>query len=116
MSRSTVLLEARAADRPDGQHQSYAFSGLCGEVFAASPAEVAPALKSLEEAADNGLHAAGYMAYEAASGLDPVLATRSGTGRMPLLWFGLFESKARVDPDAAAADHSGMRGARPPLP
>ena len=97
MSRSTVLLEAHAAGCPGSHQHSYAFSGLCGEIFATSPAEVAPALAVLEEGVANGLHAAGYMAYEAASGLDPVLATRHGTDQMPLLWFGLYESKAIVE-------------------
>jgi len=97
MSQPTVLLESY----PTGggaSGSSYAFSGLCGEVFAAAAAEVRSALCRVEEAVAKGLHAAGYIAYEAASGLDPVLATQVASGELPLLWFGLFDTRRRVAP------------------
>lgn len=50
--------------------------------------EVRPALAALDEARLEGLHAAGYIAYEAGQALEPRLVARSTTG--PLLWFGLF--------------------------
>ena len=101
MSRSTVRLESHAAGAADSvtnsaQH-SYTFSGLCGEVFAGSADEVAPALRQLEEGVANGLHAAGYVAYEAAGGLDSALATRTNDDDLPLLWFGLYDTRETTE-------------------
>ncbi|WP_420145525.1 aminodeoxychorismate synthase component I [Sphingobium sp.] len=71
-------------------------------------AAVQPALDRLAEARDRGLHAAGYIAYEAGLALegrlDPI-ARRHGEGQgqvqggAPLLWFGLFEG-VRLIPSA----------------
>ncbi len=58
-------------------------------VQAQTAREVLPALREVESAAATGLHAAGFVSYEAASGLDPALQTRP-QGELPLLWFGLF--------------------------
>ncbi|MFL9840263.1 aminodeoxychorismate synthase component I [Sphingomonas sp. ST-64] len=61
-------------------------------VIAAHSAEdVAPALADLEAATAEGLHAAGYLAYEAGHALEPRLAALTGGADGPLLWFGLFE-------------------------
>lgn len=51
--------------------------------------EVRPALAMLDAATTEGLHAAGYFAYEAGHALEPKLGTPATSG--PLLWFGLFE-------------------------
>jgi aminodeoxychorismate synthase component I len=65
--------------------------------------DVQPALDRLSEAAELGLHAAGYMSYEAGLVLeDRLLAVAAGQGGrepgMPLLWFGLFEGYRLIDP------------------
>ena len=78
---------------------SYAFSGLRGEVVARAPIEVMPALDAAEQAVADGLHAAGFLSYEAAPGLDAALKTHPG-GDFPLVWFGLFETRAAVAPEA----------------
>jgi para-aminobenzoate synthetase / 4-amino-4-deoxychorismate lyase len=73
------------------------------------PDEVATALRALQVATGGGLHAAGYLAYEAGAALEPKLAM-TGTAAAPLLWFGLFrdyqviapDQMARVLPDAAS--------------
>jgi aminodeoxychorismate synthase component I len=58
--------------------------------------EVRPALQRLREGVRRGLHAAGYLAYEAGFALEPRLAgLYRGDRTLPLLWFGLFD-KPRV--------------------
>ena len=76
---------------------------------AASPAEVPALLDALDGARRRGLHAAGYLAYEAGKGLAPawrgVVEGSGGDGRgdaAPLAWFGLFERVERIDADAVA--------------
>ena len=66
--------------------------------------EVRPALRQIEEAVERrGLHAAGWIAYEAAPAFDPALHTRA-PGPLPLLWFGLFPPPETIElPPAAAA-------------
>ena len=52
---------------------------------------VLPLLQELEAVqARQGLFAAGWLAYEAAPGLDPVLKVRPPEGAFPLVWFGLY--------------------------
>ena len=79
--------------------------------------EVAPALDALRTATRGGLHAAGYVTYEAGEALDPTGSAEPGAtaaatdGDAPLLWFGLFRgyrtlTAAEVEgalPDAAGA-------------
>ena len=54
--------------------------------------EVRPALSAVERAVGQGLHAAGFVCYEAAVGLDPAFTTRPA-GALPLVYFGLFEER-----------------------
>ena len=53
--------------------------------------EVRPALARVERAASRGLHAAGFVAYEAAPAFDRALKTMPGVPGLPLVWFGVFE-------------------------
>ncbi len=78
---------------------SFSFAGLRDEITASTPAEVLPALHRVEEAVARGLHAAGFVSYEAATGLETGLATRPAAG-FPLLWFGLFSERSPLDPSA----------------
>lgn len=57
---------------------------------------VLSALTDVEAAAASGAWAAGYVAYEAAPGLDPALTVRSPKD-LPLLWFGVFEEPEVVE-------------------
>jgi para-aminobenzoate synthetase / 4-amino-4-deoxychorismate lyase len=70
----------------------FSFTGYVGEIRAASPEEVVPALELLEQRLAGGLHAAGFLSYEAASALNWDLST-CAPGGLPLLWFGLFEER-----------------------
>ncbi|MEJ2503083.1 MAG: aminodeoxychorismate synthase component I, partial [Gemmatimonadota bacterium] len=56
---------------------------------------VAPALARVEAATARGLHAAGFLTYEAAPAFEPAMRVRGGS-RLPLLWFGLFEAPTAV--------------------
>ena len=51
---------------------------------------VGAAMIDIARAAEDGLWAAGFIAYEAAPGFDPALRTHPA-GDLPLLWFGLYE-------------------------
>jgi len=71
----------------------FSFSGLVEVVRAEHPCEVIPALERVQHATDAGLHAAGFVCYEAAAGLDPALPAREGGG-LPLLWFGIYRTRS----------------------
>ncbi|AMK24899.1 MULTISPECIES: aminodeoxychorismate synthase component I [unclassified Sphingobium] len=67
--------------------------------------EVQPALDRLAEAAEAGLHAAGFIAYEAGLALENRLHPlaerhREDRPKTPLLWFGLFEGVRLIEPGA----------------
>ena len=82
--------------------------------------EVQPALDRVGEAREAGLHAAGFISYEAGLALEdrlaPIAARRDGEGA-PLLWFGLFEGVRRIPstsvpgllPDPAQARVGALR-------
>lgn len=61
-----------------------------GVVQASRGADVLPALAEVQKAVDGGLYAAGYIAYEAAGGIESHFETH-GEGPLPLVWFGLFK-------------------------
>ncbi len=64
--------------------------------------EVVTALEALRTATRGGLHAAGYLAYEAGAALEPKLAGTT-SGDAPLLWFGLFRGYLEIAPDDVTA-------------
>ncbi len=81
-------------------------------IEAREPHEVRPALQDLRSAQERGLHAAGFLAYDAGHALEPKLAplaTSASAEGPPLLWFGLFEGCEEVRdlpsllPDPASA-------------
>lgn len=100
MSGPTVFLTSFAAGRYPA---TYRFDGLTEEVAAHSPDEVLPALRRIEAAVAGGLHAAGFVSYEAAAGINPDLPTRPA-GPFPLLWFGLFRTRFSLAPRFAPDD------------
>lgn len=79
------MTAARFDDLSTGE--ALVFSGLDGVVRADRPADVRPALDAVAAATAAGRWAFGYVAYEAAAGLDPVLPVAPSSG--PLVWFGL---------------------------
>jgi para-aminobenzoate synthetase/4-amino-4-deoxychorismate lyase len=73
---------------------------------ARSAAEVPDLLAALQAAQARGLHAAGYLAYEAGQALAPAWrgpVGSAGDGDAPLGWFGLFGGVVRIDADAVPA-------------
>ena len=93
----------------------FGFSRCVGEVSATRAEEVVPALVRLEELVAGGLHAAGFLSYEAASALNGDLTT-CAPGALPLLWFGLFESRqaASLPVDAEPYRTSGWESSLSP--
>ncbi|KQS03281.1 aminobenzoate synthetase [Sphingomonas sp. Leaf357] len=65
-------------------------------------AGVMPALAEVRAAGATGLHAAGFLSYEAGAAFEPVLGTPvSGGG--PLVWFGLFDRYEEISAEDVAA-------------
>ncbi len=86
-------------------------------VEARTVAEVLPALDMLRAARDAGLHAAGFLSYDAAAAFEPVLGMPRATDA-PLLWLGLFEGNEEIpaaDVPALLPDPAGAWIA-PPRP
>ncbi|WP_422055953.1 aminodeoxychorismate synthase component I [Sphingomonas sp.] len=108
-----VLLD----DARPGGSDARLYTAPARVIAAHRPDEVAPALAALDAARTEGLHAAGYIAYEAGHALEPRLAGLSRSDAdAPLLWFGLFETVEQFAPDAVAArlpDPAGAWVARP---
>lgn len=74
-------------------------------IEARSPAGVTEALDALREAGQRGLHAAGFISYEAGHALEPKLAPLGETAPCdapPLVWFGLFEQEIELAPSEVA--------------
>ena len=79
-----VLLD----DARDGGAPARLYRDPIRIVTATTTATVRPALAEIRAAVGEGLHAAGYMAYEAGAAL---VARAPAVADAPLLWFGLFD-------------------------
>jgi para-aminobenzoate synthetase / 4-amino-4-deoxychorismate lyase len=86
------------ASRPGREGRSFAFSGHRGVLRADRLEQVLPLLRRVDRAAAGGLHAVGFVAYEAAAAFEPALCTRPPDPRIPLAWFSLHERRRRVRP------------------
>lgn len=91
------MLEARFDDLT-GASPSFRLVEPVGVLEATRDGEVVPTLEAAEAAAGRGLWVAGFVAYEAAPGLDPRLAVRSRDpddpfAALPLAWFAMFERR-----------------------
>jgi para-aminobenzoate synthetase/4-amino-4-deoxychorismate lyase len=81
-------------------------------VAAFRPDDVRPALTRLRAATAAGLHAAGFLSYEAGHGIEPKLAPLAqASATMPLLWFGLFAQAEALDATALDALMGDPEGA-----
>jgi para-aminobenzoate synthetase / 4-amino-4-deoxychorismate lyase len=103
------VIQARFDDLRAGRERSFRLVDPVGTVEAVDAKDVAAALARVEDAAHAGLWAAGFVAYEAAPGLDPTLVVRSADrlhalGGLPLLWFGLFRGRDAVRPPEPVDD------------
>jgi para-aminobenzoate synthetase/4-amino-4-deoxychorismate lyase len=65
-------------------------------------ADVMPALNDVRAATAAGLHAAGFVSYEAGAAFEPILGS-PGKSPTPLVWFGLFDRFEKIAPDDVPA-------------
>jgi para-aminobenzoate synthetase/4-amino-4-deoxychorismate lyase len=91
------VLEARFDDLTEGG-TSFRLIEPVGVFEATRPDEVAGVLDAAEGAAARGLWVAGFVAYEAAPGLDPALQVQAREAEdpfahLPLAWFAMFEQR-----------------------
>jgi para-aminobenzoate synthetase/4-amino-4-deoxychorismate lyase len=91
------MIEARFDDLT-GDEPSFRLVEPVGVLEAHTLAEVEDVVAAAEKAAARGLWVAGYVAYEAAPGLDPSLVVRErdpadAFSSMPLVWFAMFEGR-----------------------
>lgn len=75
---------------------SWRFSDYERTLAASEPADAAQILIEVEKAAASGSYAVGFVAYEAASSLNPDLPALSPAEGLPLVWFALFRSRSLV--------------------
>lgn len=87
MDHPYLLFEFRNAD---GIVEPLAFTEPVRILQTNDVGEVAGILKQLDEAADLGFYAAGFVSYEAAPAFDAAMEVRPASD-FPLLWFGIFE-------------------------
>jgi para-aminobenzoate synthetase/4-amino-4-deoxychorismate lyase len=87
--RPVVLLESFTGG---SNSHSFLFSNCEAIIRADEPDQVTAAFSEVECAVAHGRHAAGFVSYEAASGLNPDLAV-TGKGTLPLVWFGIFSGR-----------------------
>jgi len=112
---------ARFDDLTPGTERSFGFEEPVGVLEARRPEEVPGVIEAADAAAEHGLWAAGFVAYEGARGLNPDLAVQASAeggpfADLPLAWFGLFErcmDTAPLEPPARVADRPPSAPWRP---
>jgi para-aminobenzoate synthetase/4-amino-4-deoxychorismate lyase len=96
LSETFVLLDNNSGSGPP----SLLFADPVGIISAETPEEVPAALERLQAAVDDGLHAAGFFAYELGYVLEPKLAGLMPAQRnVPLLWLGLYKQPTEMTSD-----------------
>lgn len=107
MTADSALPPARF-DSLDRKGRSFVFEEPVGEVAAWTLDEVLPAIREVQSAGARGLHAAGFIAYEAAPAFDHALVTHPPVPGLPLAWFGLYARRSAASPaDAPASSTAG---------
>jgi para-aminobenzoate synthetase/4-amino-4-deoxychorismate lyase len=97
------VIEVRFDDLVPGAERAFRLVEPVGVIEARRSGEVGGAIEAAEAAATRGLWAAGFVAYEAAPGLDPELSVRVRApddpfAELPLAWFALFGRREEVAP------------------
>ncbi|HJQ46970.1 MAG TPA: aminodeoxychorismate synthase component I [Amycolatopsis sp.] len=72
------------------------FLETAAELVAFRPGEVRDVLDEVEQATRKGWWAFGFVAYEAAPGLDPALTAHEPAEGLPLVWFGVAKAPERA--------------------
>ncbi len=75
--------------------RSFHFFDCVEEISATTHQQILPALRRIEAAVQTGLHAAGFLSYEAAPAFEPNLRVKAAR-EFPLLWFGLFKERREI--------------------
>jgi para-aminobenzoate synthetase/4-amino-4-deoxychorismate lyase len=95
-----------------GTRTAQVFPSFDGEAFVYRPDEVADVLQYVQDETDRGRWAFGYVAYEAAPGLDPSLPVAGDGGggeprrsSLPLVWFGISAAPPRAAALVAPRGH-----------
>ncbi len=96
-----VRLESFGSRR---DQRSYAFAGFVRVVKALTVDDVLPALEQVEKATQDGLHAAGFVCYEAAPAFDEAMAVQAPVEELPLVWFALYRERKSIEPTSASTD------------
>lgn len=90
MDKTEPLLTFEFADS-NGKINPIIFQNPLRVLTAYTKEEVLSCFQMVEEAADNGYYAAGFLTYESAAAFDSAYKVKPA-GSMPLLWFGIFEN------------------------
>ncbi|WBO22772.1 aminodeoxychorismate synthase component I [Sphingomonas abietis] len=99
-SRPFVLLDDA---RREGAAPARLYRDPIEAVATDDPARLANCLAALRYATKHGLHAAGWIAYDAGALAEAPVAADGAAPRTPLLWFGLFERFEEIGPADIAA-------------
>jgi para-aminobenzoate synthetase / 4-amino-4-deoxychorismate lyase len=115
VSSPFVLLDDARAQNPA---PSRLYTNPVRLIIADAQDGVSDALDAVQAATRLGLHAAGYIAYQAGLSLEPALAGMSQPSPVPLVWFGLFEGYEEIAPDQVPGRLPDPAGAwaGPPVP
>lgn len=110
------MIEVRFDDLTPGAERAIRLVDPVGVLEARRPDEVAGAIDAADSAATRGLWVGGFVAYEAAPGLDPDLAVRSRSpgdpfSELPLVWFAMFERRQEAPPLEPPAEETTSGGA-----
>ena len=95
-----MALSARFDDL-SGAGRAWQLVDPVGEIVATRPGDVGGALDAVGAASRAGRWLAGFVAYEAAAGLDPAQRVHAPNDNTPLVWFGVFAGRQPVDVVAA---------------
>ena len=101
-----LLDDARAA----GAAPARLYARPVDTIVAATPAQVPRVLQALRVAREGGLHAAGFLSYEAGHALEPKLGSPPH-GDAPYAWFGLFDGYQTIAPAELSTLLPDPRGA-----
>ncbi|MCY3737928.1 MAG: aminodeoxychorismate synthase component I [Gemmatimonadaceae bacterium] len=84
------------SDLPGRFGRSFRFSRIEASLQADEPGEVTGILKTVEAAVGRGLHAVGFLCYEAAPAFDPAFPCGPRDPLLPLVWFGLYGRRREI--------------------
>ncbi|MBI5657387.1 MAG: aminodeoxychorismate synthase component I [Geobacter sp.] len=111
--RSPVVLLDSSAGGAFGA--SWRFDGYLGTLQAWVPDEVPGVIAAVERASRRGMHAVGFVAYEAASAFNPDLPAVLPAEGVPLAWFVLYRERRAVSPGEGLPDAAPDVSAPEPL-